>query len=58
MTFVEGVASILDVDSIILDKYNTNETEELADSNALHSDWSAVGKDMRSALDIYGKQRN
>lgn len=56
-TFIEGVASVFDVSGKIEEKYNTDNTEEKADFNALSSDWHAVGKDMYSALDTYDSQR-
>lgn len=57
-TFLEGVSSVFDVGGKIMDKYNTDDTDENADLNALRSDWRAVGEDMYSALDTYDKQRS
>lgn len=54
-TFLEGFASVLGADENILNKYNTDSTDEEADRNALNSDWKAVGQDMYSALKKYGK---
>ncbi len=57
-TFVEGIASILDVGGNIINKYNTDEADDVADYNSLQADWNAVGKDMYSALNEYAKNSN
>ena len=54
-TFVEGVASILDLDSKIITNYNIDDTDNQADYNSLKADWDAVGKDLRSAFDQYAR---
>lgn len=48
-SFIGGFTSLFGFGSII-DKYNTDKTEELADENSIHSDWKAVGSDMYIAL--------
>ncbi len=35
--------------------YNDSPTPSVADGRAARSDWAAVGKDMRSAIDKFGK---
>lgn len=54
--FIDGFVEILNVANGIYDNYNTNSTDELADRQALESDWKAVGIDMYSALAKYDKK--
>ena len=55
-TFIEGVADILDLGGEIVEKYNTDMTDNEADSHSLSADWKAVGKDMYIALEQYAKK--
>ena len=48
-SFLSGYSSLFDLTSII-DKYNTDKTDELADERSVHSDWNAVGSDMYIAI--------
>jgi hypothetical protein len=48
-TFLEGAARIFDFTSV-LQNYRSDATEAEADTNALRSDWMAVGDDIRQAL--------
>ncbi|MEX2013664.1 MAG: hypothetical protein WD897_02005 [Parcubacteria group bacterium] len=54
-SFLEGVASAIDISPELTDKYNTDQTEGEADAKALASDWSAVSLDMNSAIKTYGE---
>ncbi|QQR78311.1 MAG: hypothetical protein IPJ68_04485 [Candidatus Moraniibacteriota bacterium] len=56
-SFMKGVARVFDF-SQSLDKYNTSPTTEEADFNAIKSDWEAVGKDIRVAIEKYGERQN
>ncbi|MFD1548207.1 hypothetical protein [Levilactobacillus fuyuanensis] len=51
-SFIRGAARVLDLGATT-DEYNTSDNEREADTNALHSDWKAVGNDMFGALDGY-----
>lgn len=46
-----GWARLLDLGAQ-LDSYNVSLTPEIADALALHCDWSAVGDDLRTALEV------
>ena len=54
-TFVEGVASALEVGGHLMNKYNVDKTDNQADANSLGADWQAVGNDMYSALSQYAR---
>ena len=54
-TFLEGVARIFDFANV-LQKYRHDTTEHEADTNALRSDWMAVGDDLRHAISTYERQ--
>ena len=54
-TFLEGAARIFDFASV-LQQYRTDATEAEADTNALRSDWMAVGDDIRHAIMSYERQ--
>jgi len=51
-SFLDGFTSILQFKNLI-DRYNTDKTEELADRNSIKSDWKAVGNDIWSAFKEY-----
>ena len=53
-SFSRGVARILDLFGT-LNKYNTSDSAEQADSDALYSDWLAVGDDIQSGIEEYAK---
>lgn len=50
--FITGVARILDFGRT-LNEYNTSDSENEADLNALYSDWSMTGQDIQGAIDEY-----
>ena len=54
-SFLEGMARLFDTANS-LDIYNTDEEKE-ADLKALAADWRAVGDDLKTAIDQYGRQR-
>ena len=55
-TMLSGLASMLDFsDSSRL--YNKNETGEIADTEALRADWTAVGLDLKSSIKEYDDTR-
>jgi hypothetical protein len=49
-SFIEGIARILDLGNT-LNEYNYSQSEEEADSQAIASDWKAVGNDIKVAID-------
>lgn len=55
-SFVTGMARLFDFGGT-LNTYNVSPSEAEADIRAIHSDWKAIGNDMRSALAAYKKQR-
>ncbi len=48
-SFFSGMARILDMGAIF-DSYNTSENTNIADYNALKSDWLAVGVDIKNSI--------
>ncbi len=54
-SFIEGVASVVDLGAT-LQKYNTSDTDNEADSEALKNDWSAIGDDLRFSIKKYEQQ--
>ncbi len=51
-SFLTGIARILDPLGT-LNEYNTSQEDQLADYRALRSDWSAVGDDLKTAVQQY-----
>ena len=51
-SFSRGFTAMLDF-SKPESKFQTSKTETQADTRALKSDWSAVGKDMKDAITTY-----
>lgn len=51
-SFLSGFARIMDLFPL-RERYNSSPTEEIADRRALHSDWKAVGDDIRDAIAKY-----
>ena len=51
-SFTKGAGRIFDFSQTI-DQYNASDTSEEADLKAIKSDWEAVGKDMRVAINSY-----
>lgn len=49
-SFVEGMARVLDLGNT-LNVYNDSPNGEIADSIALHNDWSLVGQDIVTAIE-------
>ena len=54
-TFLEGAARVFDFANV-LQKYRYDTTEPEADTNALSSDWMAVGDDIGHAIMRYERQ--
>jgi hypothetical protein len=48
-SFFSGMARILDLGTTF-DTYNTSENTNMADYNALKSDWIAVGIDLKNSI--------
>jgi hypothetical protein len=55
-SFVEGMARLFDTANS-LNVYNADENGKEADLKALAADWSAVGDDLRAAINQYGRGR-
>ena len=53
-SFIGGIAQSLDISGSGL-IYNESESEAEADSNAIKNDWSMVGYDLKTAVDIYAQ---
>jgi hypothetical protein len=51
-SFANGFISLLYFGGLI-DGYNTDETGEVADGNAIRSDWKAIGGDIKKAISDY-----
>ncbi len=47
-TFLRGLAKVLDLGNT-LDYYNSSESPEQADVDALRADWNIIGQDLRDA---------
>ncbi len=47
---LEGISRLIDFGST-LNVYNSSKTAEDADCKAIKSDWEAVGKDIKKAMD-------
>ena len=56
-SFVEGVARAIDIGDT-LTEYNGSEGGAEADARALHSDWQAVGNDLRQAMAQYRQEKS
>lgn len=54
-SFLEGVARIMDFTGS-LNEYNTSNSGEQADTRALRADWTAVGKDIKKAMNDFDKE--
>jgi hypothetical protein len=52
---IEGMSRVVDLGAT-MQVYNTSETDEQADFEALRNDWCAVGDDFRFAIKKYGQQ--
>lgn len=57
-SFMDGFASLLDVNGEIMNKFRTSRTDEKADHDSIYSDWKAVGNDMRVSMDKYAPRTN
>ncbi len=51
-SFIEGVSRLLDLGAT-LQRYNDSVDENQADSQALKSDWKAIGNDLKSSIRTY-----
>lgn len=51
-SFIQGTASVLDIGGT-LQEYNATESEKVADSTAIQSDWQAVGNDIKAGIASY-----
>jgi hypothetical protein len=56
-TVLDGVVEILSFSAEIINKYNTNSTDNEADFNSLQADWKAVGNDMYHSLELYARRK-
>lgn len=54
-SFLKGAARVFDLYGN-LDRYMTHSTEQEADENALKNDWEAVGQDLLTSIQKYGKK--
>lgn len=54
--FFLGFASAFDMGATI-DIYHKDESAQLADYNALKSDWEVTGQDLQFALETYGQKQ-
>ncbi len=52
-SFLRGVVSVLGIRANIEEKYNISQTDQEADSKAVHADWKAVGADLKKSISIY-----
>ena len=52
-SFIEGVASAVDLGGVLHKDYNSSKTEREADIKALQNDWRAVGDDIRFSIYKY-----
>lgn len=52
-SFIEGMASVLDLGATLHSLYNTSDTDHEADTKALFNDWCLVGNDMRISISKY-----
>lgn len=57
-SFMDGFASLLDVNGEIMDKFRTSHTDEKADHDSIYSDWKAVGNDIHIAIDKHASRTN
>lgn len=55
-SFFSGFSSLLDFGDIT-NKFNTSNTDEEADTNAIDSDWHAVGQDMWEGINKSKNER-
>ncbi len=51
-SFLEGLSRSIDIGDT-LTEYNRSESGQAADRSALRSDWEAVGRDMRTAIEEF-----
>ena len=51
-SFLGGMSSLLDLGNT-LQNYNTSDTDSEADTEALKSDWRAVGDDIKTSIRKY-----
>lgn len=52
-SFLRGAASVFDLRGATLRQYRAYRTSEEVDRRAVEQDWTAVGNDLRSAVDRY-----
>ncbi len=55
-SFLEGYARGIDLGAT-LDIYNSNQSAEKADEQAILSDWLAVGDNIYSAINMYSREK-
>jgi hypothetical protein len=55
-SFLEGYGRVIDLGAT-LNEYNSNQTPEKADEEAILSDWSAVGDNIYSAINIFSREK-
>ena len=51
-SFLEGMSRVLDLGAT-LQEYNTSNTEQEADTEALKNDWRAIGDDLKFSIKNY-----
>jgi hypothetical protein len=56
-SFANGVSSCLDFFGDDNANYKFNKTEKEADWDAIHSDWQAVGDDLKKAYELETSER-
>lgn len=54
-SFLNGMAAVMDLGGTLTKEYNHSATPNLADYNALKSDWSVTGVDLFTAIDKFKK---
>ena len=55
-SFLEGVASVLDIGGVLHKDYNSSKNENEADRKALQNDWRAVGDDIKISISKYEQE--
>lgn len=53
-SFWQRAASVLDIGGTLV-QYNGSRTTEEADKRAIASDWAVTGKDIKDAIESFGK---
>ena len=56
-SFIEGMARVLDIGNT-LREYNESQTTEEADLIAVHTDWSAIGRDIDNSISDFSEKED